>query len=70
MCLLSICIPTFNRARDLEKMLRSIKPNINIEVVVCDDGSTDLYDPLADREEIFKVYNIYPILKINDIISS
>jgi UDP-N-acetyl-D-galactosamine dehydrogenase len=26
----------------------------------------DLFDPLADREETYKIYNIYPILKINE----
>lgn len=41
MYLLSICIPTFNRENDLKSMLDSIKPNNDIEVVICDDGSTD-----------------------------
>ena len=41
MYLLSICIPTFNRAKNLKAMLDSIKPHSNIEIVICDDGSTD-----------------------------
>jgi glycosyltransferase involved in cell wall biosynthesis len=41
MYLLSICIPTFNREKNLRKMLSSIKFTSKVEVVVCDDGSTD-----------------------------
>ena len=41
MFLLSICIPTFNRENKLKLMLDSINPNPNVEIIVCDDGSTD-----------------------------
>jgi glycosyltransferase involved in cell wall biosynthesis len=41
MYLLSVCIPTFNREQNLKKMLSSIKFNSKVEIVVCDDGSTD-----------------------------
>lgn len=41
MYLLSICIPTYNREQNLKTMLDSIKSNSSVEIVVCDDGSTD-----------------------------
>jgi glycosyltransferase involved in cell wall biosynthesis len=59
MYLLSICIPTFNRKNDLKNMLDSIKSNNDIEVVICDDGSTD------NTNELVK--NYYGKLNINYI---
>ena len=60
MYLLSICIPTFNRENDLKSMLDSIKPNNDIEVVICDDGSTDntreLVDKYCDKLNIKYIY--------------
>ena len=50
MYLLSICIPTFNRAKNLKEMLDSIKSNSNIEIVVCDDGSND------ETKEVVNLY--------------
>lgn len=41
MYLLSVCIPTYNRENNLKNMLNSIQPYRNVEVVICDDGSTD-----------------------------
>lgn len=38
---LSICVPTFNRANELSNLLQSIPSECNVEVVICDDGSTD-----------------------------
>lgn len=52
MYLLSVCIPTFNREHNIKKMLDSIKPYSNVEIVVCDDGSTD-----KTRELIEKYYD-------------
>tara|TARA_Y200000002_G_scaffold131739_1_gene108552 strand:+ start:35469 stop:36326 length:858 start_codon:yes stop_codon:yes gene_type:complete len=59
MYLLSICIPTFNRKNELKNMLDSIKSNNDIEVVICDDGSTD------NTNELVK--NYYTKLNINYI---
>lgn len=60
MYLLSICIPTFNRDRSLKLMLESIKPNKQIEVVICDDGSTDktanLVKSFKDKLNIKYIY--------------
>lgn len=60
MCLLSICIPTFNRVNNLKNLLDTIDPNFNIEVVICDDGSTDntreLVDKYCDKLNIKYIY--------------
>ena len=39
--ILSICIPTFNREKELITLLHSIDYHKDIEVVIIDDGSTD-----------------------------
>jgi glycosyltransferase involved in cell wall biosynthesis len=39
--ILSICIPTYNRSNQLDDLLSSIPNLSSIEVVICDDGSTD-----------------------------
>ena len=39
--LLSICIPTFNRYKELKRLINSIDKNKNIELVILDDGSKD-----------------------------
>ena len=59
MYLLSICIPTFNREKDLNRMLNSIKLNSHIEIIVCDDGSTD------KTNQLLKNYYNFPNLKYN-----
>ena len=60
MYLLSVCIPTFNREQNLKKMLDSIRPYSNVEIVICDDGSTDntreLVDKYCDKLNIKYVY--------------
>ena len=38
---LSICIPTYDRALELERLLWSISPEFSTDIVICDDGSTD-----------------------------
>jgi glycosyltransferase involved in cell wall biosynthesis len=38
---LSICIPTYNRASELRRLFQSISPEFSLDIVVCDDGSTD-----------------------------
>lgn len=40
--MLSICVPTYNRAKELKKLFESIdKHRSDIQIVLCDDGSTD-----------------------------
>jgi len=60
MYLLSICIPTFNREQNLKQMLDSIRSYTNVEVVICDDGSTDntreLVDKYRDKLNINYIY--------------
>ncbi|MCM8797759.1 MAG: glycosyltransferase, partial [Candidatus Omnitrophica bacterium] len=48
---LSICIPTYNRARFLEETLESVtsQVNDNVEVVVVDGASTDNTAEVAER---------------------
>ena len=49
MYLLSVCIPTYNREKNLKEMLDSIKSHSNVEIVVCDDGSTDNTNQLVNK---------------------
>jgi glycosyltransferase involved in cell wall biosynthesis len=60
MYLLSVCIPTFNREQNLKKMLDTIRPYTNVEIVICDDGSTDntreLVDKYCDKLNIKYIY--------------
>lgn len=48
--LVSVVVPTFNRALDLRRCLDSLVAQTfkNFEVLVCDDGSTDDSDRVAD----------------------
>ncbi|MBP4137802.1 glycosyltransferase family 2 protein [Flavobacterium geliluteum] len=57
----SVIIPTYNRANDLDRCLKSLQHQTykNFEVLVCDDGSTD------NTKEIVEKYN--SILKIKYI---
>jgi glycosyltransferase involved in cell wall biosynthesis len=45
---LSVCVPTFNRAKELDALLSSIPESSDVEVVVCDDGSQDATKDLVD----------------------
>ena len=60
MQLLSICIPTFNRQKKLKLMLDSINSNTDVEIIICDDGSTDetqkIVDSFTDRLKIKYIY--------------
>jgi glycosyltransferase involved in cell wall biosynthesis len=49
----SVIIPTYNRANDIDRCLKSLQSQTykNFEVLVCDDGSTD------NTEEIVEKYN-------------
>ncbi|MDA9801505.1 glycosyltransferase family 2 protein [Candidatus Pseudothioglobus singularis] len=39
--LLSICVPTFNRSKQLVRLINSMDIIDQVELVICDDGSTD-----------------------------
>ena len=42
---LSICIPTYNRSKLLDRLLNSIPSSNDIMVSICDDGSmNDTYE--------------------------
>lgn len=59
---LSICIPTYNRACELNKFFASLDKNYAsyIELIVCDDGSTDETKEMVDRySTIFDIKYIY-----------
>ena len=46
----SVIVPTYNRAQALEKALNSIiSQSVKLEVLVCDDGSTDNTAAVAER---------------------
>ena len=60
MCLLSICVPTYNRQKNLKELLDSIESNSSIEVVICDDGSTDKTSELVKKySDKLKIKYIY-----------
>lgn len=58
---ISVIIPTYNRANDLDRCLKSLQHQTfkNFEVLVCDDGSTD------NTKKIVEKYN--SIMKIKYI---
>ena len=55
--LLSICIPTFNRYKELKRLINSIDKNKDIELVIVDDGSKD------ETANIFSEFNHKFIIK-------
>lgn len=59
----SVIIPTYNRAEDLDRCLKSLQGQTykNFEVLVCDDGSTD-----NTKEIVEKYDSILPIKYIKD----
>ena len=68
MYLLSICIPTFNREKNLKRMLNSIKLNSHVEIIVCDDGSTDKTNQLLKNH--FNIPNLKYIFQKNSGVSA
>ena len=68
MYLLSICIPTFNREKDLNRMLNSIKLNSHVEIIVCDDGSTDKTNQLL--KNYYNIPNLKYIFQKNSGVSA
>ena len=75
---LAICIPTFNRADLLDRLLKSIPPSSKIIVSICDDGSNDntskilsensaLIDKYVNNETNFgKGYSVKKGLEISE----
>ena len=61
--LLSICVPTYNRARELERLLKTIPINNKIEVIICDDGSTDNTKEIIDKYQ--KLHSIKYFYQVN-----
>jgi len=47
--LLSICVPTYNRKEKLARLIDSIDISDCIELVICDDGSTDNTSSLIEN---------------------
>ena len=60
--LLSICIPTYNRAKDFERMLQGVLPQLTneVEIVVRDDGANldtkVIFDRILQRQEFNHQY--------------
>ena len=56
---LGICVPTFNRAKLLDRLLRSIPQLKDIVISICDDGSNDdTYKIIKTHQErINIIYN-------------
>ena len=57
--LVSICIPTYNSARYIRTTVNSAlcQDYPNIEVIVCDDGSTDNTTDILARYPQLKIYS-------------
>ena len=53
--LISICIPVYNRKKNLLKLLRSIDHHKDLEIVIFDDGSTDRVKDLLFKQYPFKI---------------
>lgn len=47
--ILSICVPTFNRARELARFFNSVPSSSLTEIVICDDGSNDNTKEIVER---------------------
>ena len=47
--LLSICVPTYNRSKELNRLINSIDYVESIDLIICDDGSTDDTKCIVDQ---------------------
>lgn len=50
--ILSICVPTYNRCKELIRLLDSIPNDGDVEIVICDDGSSDDTKAMLDSSNI------------------
>jgi len=59
--ILSICIPTYNRCAEMEKLLQSIPQSVrsDIEICVFDDGSNDGTRALIESQDSFDIRYAY-----------
>ena len=57
---LAICVPTYNRAKLLERLLQSIPTISDIVVSICDDGSQDnTYQIIQNHKSRISINYIY-----------
>lgn len=57
---LAICVPTFNRAKLLDRLLKSIPSNRDIVVSICDDGSSDnTFEIIKKHKNRFEIDYLY-----------
>ena len=57
---LAICIPTYNRSKLLNRLLKSISSNDDVVVSICDDGSTDdTYKIFRNHQSRLSINYIY-----------
>lgn len=57
---LTICIPTYNRSKEIQTLLSTIPESSSLEVVICDDGSTDnTKDTISKYMKILNIEYIY-----------
>lgn len=67
--LLSICIPAYNRPRQLEQLLQSVDCDAaQIEVVICEDCSPGRQD-IRQRVEVFQAHTPYQVHYIENVIN-
>ena len=65
-CLLSICIPAYNRPRQLENLLRSVDcAGAQIEIVICEDCSPGR-EEIQQRVHAFQTASPYSIVYIEN----
>ena len=57
---LSICIPTYNRSKLLDRLLNSIPSSNDIMVSICDDGSIDdTYEIVKNHQSRISITYVY-----------
>ena len=56
---LAICVPTYNRSKLLDRLLKSIPEIKDIEVSICDDGSNDDTYQIVKHQSRISINYIY-----------